>query len=84
MPPFCRGNPTSFPLTLLKKGAFLIKRKVFAQQFYSRVTLKQIQSAVSSDYADILEYFGSGTAQKIWMPLMANRIEQGCQEIKPD
>lgn len=80
VPPFCRGNPTSFPLTLLKKGAFLIKRKVFAQQFYSRqsvrVTLKQIQSAVPSDYADILEYFGSGTAQKIWMPLMAGRIKQ--------
>lgn len=80
VPSFCRGNPTFFPLTLLKKDAFLIKRKVFARQFYSRqsvrVLLKQIRTVFPADYADVLAYFGGGKARKIWMPLLTGRIKQ--------
>ena len=80
LPAFCRSNPTFYPLSLLNSGAFLIKRKVFAQQFYSRqsvrITLKMLYTAFPSDYSDILKYFGTGKARNIWMPLIRARIKQ--------
>lgn len=67
-------NPTFFPITLIKSGVPLVKKKIFSELKYSKQSLFKLGSEIKKtnreSYYDILNYYGKKSIFFIWLKMV--------------